>query len=210
MLLRRLSGLSLAVLALASVPLPTQAATAPVADFTSGQTLGVGLPGVSWDYGFKQGFAGATIGYPTTGVTPVQRIKAGLRGGWRIVQDGDLSLASLAGLEFDPGPIGGRAYMVPDVGLGAAYHFQLWSTKLVIRFNVTLTVDQGQNLNYAMPMPQPSGYYGDSYTPTTPTGNLFQRLTFGPNTMVGLGFTPAENYELTLGGGTIIGLRVRY
>jgi hypothetical protein len=206
---RRRAAALLAFLALAALPAtPAAAATAPVADFHAGQTLGIGLAGASWDYGLGRLAVGGTIGTPAGFGTPsTSRIKAGTRAAWRFLDAEDIQVATLVGLEFDPGYVGGRSYLVPDLGLGVAYHFRWSGVPLAVRFNVTLTVDQGQQTG-AYPMPIPST--PDGGLDLTPRGNVFQRLTLGPNTMLGAGLTAMDRYELTLGGGTLVGLRIRY
>ena len=200
-------SLALAAALVALTAAPALAATAPTADFDPGQQLGIGLAGVSWDYGFSRASLGVRVGNPNAwgGSGSDARIKGAGRAAWRFIDDGDLKVASLVGLELDPGPIGGRAYMVPDLGLGVAYHLVWNGVGLNARFNVSLTVDQGQN--------QAGGVYpldGPAPLAMAPTGNLFQRLILGPNTMIGVGFDATDRYELTLGGGTLLGLRVRY
>lgn len=197
--------------ALVAAPLlaaqPALAGTAPVADFDPGQQLGIGLAGVSWDYGFQRLAIGGRIGNPNAwGGGGDGRIKPATRAALRFIDDGDLKIASLLGLEFDPGPVGGRAYLVPDLGLGVTYHFAWNGVGLNARFNVSLTVDQGQMLNQYGPSPDDT----TSVAAPAPQGNLFQRLMLGPNTMVGIGLDATDRYELTLGGGTLLGLRVRY
>lgn len=206
MIMPRLAPI-LAFLALAWAA-PAQAATAPVADFRGGQTLGIGLAGVSWDYGWNRVALGAQIGNPSAwGASYNSRIKAGTRVMYRFLDAQDIKVASLAGLEFDPGYPGGRSYLVPDVGLGVAYTFRLNDVPITARFNVSLTVDQGQQSGA---MPTPAIYSPDGAVDLTPRGNVFQRLTLGPNTMIGVGLTAMERYELTIGGGTLVGLRIHY
>lgn len=204
-----LRHLALATFLAFAPALPAAAATAPIADFQPGQTLGIGLAGVSWDYGIGRGSLGAQIGNPS-GLTGGfnNRIKAGARGMWRFLEAQDIHVASLVGLEFDPGFPGGRSYLVPDVGLAVAYRFKWGDLPLAARFNVSLTVDQGQQQGNG---PVPAMYDPDGgVVDVTPVGNVFQRLILGPNTMIGVGLTAMDRYELTLGGGTLVGLRIRY
>lgn len=208
MSLRRLA------LALALAPslfaAPAAAATAPVADFRPGQTLGIGLAGVSWDYGLGRGSLGAQIGNPA-GLAGGgnNRIKAGARGMWRFLEAQDINVASLVGLEFDPGAPGGRSYLVPDVGLAVAYRFKWGDLPLAARFNVSLTVDQGQQ-RFNGPIPSMPYAPDGGGVDVAPVGNVFQRMILGPNTMIGVGLTAMDRYELTLGGGTLVGLRIAY
>lgn len=205
--IRRLAPLT-ALLVLATQA-PALAATAPVADFRAGQALGIGLAGVSWDYGFNRLAIGGQIGNPSAwGGSMNGRIKAGTRATWRFLDAQDIKVASLFGVEFDPGVPGGRSYVVPDVGLGVAYTFKWNDVPITARFNVSLTVDQGQQQGN---MPMPALYSPDGGgVDLAPRGNVFQRLILGPNTMLGIGLTAMDRYELTLGGGTLVGLRIHY
>jgi hypothetical protein len=188
----------------ALVAQPAAAMTSPVADIQPGQTLAVGLSGVSWDHAW----AGTSLGLELRNTAPMpgggSRFLGGARGTVRLVEIDRLKVAALGGVQLDPGYTGGRAFIVPDVGLGVAYGFNLWQWSFALRFNVTLTVDQGQGGGVVMPMGDPSMPY------QVPVGNIFQRLTLGPNTTLGLAFAPSDRYELTVGGGTLVGLRVRY
>jgi hypothetical protein len=123
----------------------------------------------------------------------------------RFLQQQNLSAAVVGGVVFDPGQVGGRSYMVPDLGIGVGYRFTLWNLPLALRFNVTLTAEQGQNNPYYGPVPMPTD---PSMVP--PRGNFLQRLAIGPNTMVGLAYTPSENLEVTVGAGTLVGVRFTY
>ena len=206
MSIRRLAPLA-ATLALAWQA-PALAATAPVADFRPGQTLGIGLAGVSWDYGWDRLALGAQIGNPSAWNNSWNsRIKAGTRATFRFLDAQDIKVASLVGVEFDPGVPGGRSYVVPDVGLGVAYTFKWNDVPLTARFNVSLTVDQGQQQGN---MPMPAIYSPDDGFGAAPRGNVFQRLMLGPNTMLAFGLTAMERYELTIGGGALVGLRIHY
>lgn len=188
-----------------SISAPAVAATAPVADFAPGQTLGIGVSGLSWDYGFSK----ASLGVQIVGRNPTggsdNRFIGSARGVWRFANLDELQVGALAGVAFDPGVIGGRSYLVPDLGVTAAYRFVLLQFPLIARFNVSLTVDQGQN-GYAYP-----GFASsDNSMAEVPRGNLLQRLVLGPNTAVSLAYAPDDRYQLVLGGGTIVGLRVHF
>lgn len=185
------------------------AATAPIADTPAGQNLAFGLSGVSWDLARDRWSAGLELRNTTPLPGSSNRFLGSVRGTTRIVDLPDLRISALGGVQLDPGQVGGRAYIVPDLGLGMAYHFRPWGVPFALRFNVTLTVEQGQSGGGPMPTPMP-------YTPDGGAGlgmvqgNWVQRLTLGPNTTASLSFAPNDRYELVLGGGTLIGLRVRY
>lgn len=186
--------------------LPARAATAPIADPPVGQNLALGLSGVAWDLGREGWSAGVEVRNTTPLPGPNNRFLAGVRGTRRLVELQDLRIAAIAGVQLDPGQFGGRAYVVPDLGLGLAYHFRAWGVPCALRFNVTLAVDQSQGFGGPTPLYPPDG----SVATAIPQGNWGQRLTLGPNTTGSLSFAPNDRYELVLGGGTLIGVRVRY
>lgn len=181
------------------------AVTAPIADVSTGQMLGVGLAGLSWDYGWQNHALGleirSTSPFPTG---PQDRFLLGSRGVWKIGGTSDFSVAAVGGIQLDPGVPGNRAYLVPDAGLGVSYRVKVGDMSVALRFNVTLTLDQGQS-NGVMPYP----VYPDGYS-TPVSGNLLQRLTLGPNTTLAVALRPEDRYEITVGGGTLLGLRLRY
>lgn len=182
---------------------PAAAVTAPIADLPAGQNLGVGLAGISWDYAQERWSLGAELRNTSPFPGPGSRFLTGVRGVAKLVELADLRIAALGGVQLDPGVVGGRSYLLPDLGIGLAYHFRPWGAPFTLRLNVTLTVDQGQGGTVPV-------YYGGSEYPVAPTGTWLQRLTLGPNTTVSLGFAPHDRYEVVFGGGTLIGLRVRY
>lgn len=186
---------------------PARAATAPIADTPVGQNLALGLSGVSWDVGRERWSAGLELRNTTPLPGASNRFLASARATTRLVELPDLRIAAVGGVQLDPGQVGGRAYVVPDLGLGMAYHFRPWGVPFALRFNVTLTVEQGQGGGGVVPVPYyPDGGVGFGGV----QGNWVQRLTLGPNTTASLAFSPNDRYELVLGGGTLIGLRVRY
>ncbi|MEB3198689.1 MAG: hypothetical protein VKP62_15945 [Candidatus Sericytochromatia bacterium] len=197
---------SLGVAAWALIASPAEASTAPVADFVSGQALGVGLSGVAWDHGFGRGALGLEL--RSTTPTPDNynsRFLAAARGTWRITEDRGLHVGLLGGVTLDPGYGGQRAYLLPDLGVGVAHHFSVLQWPFTLRFNVTLTLDQGQNRG-GYPVP----YGEDGYATSLATRNPLQRLTLGPNTTISLAYAASDRYEVTLGGGTLLGLRIKY
>lgn len=194
MTFRRLfaGGLAAAVLAAGS---PAIASTLTAADFHEGQVVGLGLTGLSYDRGFARWDVGADVATDLGG----DRMKLGTRGLYRFFQLANLDAAVVGGLEYDPGTAGSRAYLVPDLGLSVAYlieNFLGSAYSLSVRLNMTITANQ----YLAAPSP----------TDLSPQPNLFQRLTFGPNTLVGVGLHLSKNFELTAGGGTWVGGRLNF
>jgi hypothetical protein len=196
-MMRHFAALLAVVLAL-SPTLPAQAVTVQTADFKPGSTIAVGLPGLAYDHGFGNLSLGAVIGDTSLGIMN-NRIKLGARGVYRFFEIEGLSTGLVAGLTYDPGTPGQRAYMVPDVGLSMAYHVP-GSQVISLRVNMTVTANQYNAIDY--------GSVPADYVP--PSSNILQRLTFGPNTTVGLGIRLTEHLEASLGGGTLVGLRLNF
>lgn len=195
---RGLSMLALGVAIAVGLAAPAAATTVAAADFKPGSTLSVGLPGVAYDYAFGNVSLGAVLGDTTLGLTN-SRIKLGARGVYRLFSLEGLSTGLVAGLMFDPGNPGERAYMVPDAGLSIAYTLP-GSVPMTLRLNMTVTVNQYDRVNY-------ENYPAEAIPPR---GNVLQRLTFGPNSTLGLGLQVSKHLEFSLGGGTLVGMRLTY
>jgi hypothetical protein len=203
-ILQAFGGAGAAVLSFAP---PALAVTEPIADVQPGQMLGVGLSGLSWDYGWQTHALGLEIRntsyFPAM---PQDRFLLGSRGVWKLGGTSDFAVSAVGGIQLDPGVPGNRAYLIPDAGLGVSYRLKMGDITLALRFNVTLTLDQGQNQqNYPYPIYGSPDGYG-----VPVTGNLLQRLTTGPNTMLSIALRPDDRYEITAFGRTLLGLRFRY
>lgn len=183
--------------------LPAQAATLPSADFKPGQTMGLGLAGLSYDYAFPRVSLGASLAASNAWSPNFTHMQLGARAAYRFLQADGLSAAVIGGVTFDPGQPGGRSYLIPDVGLGAAYRFNLAAFPFSVRFNFTLTADQGQAT-------APYAQYPIDPNAVQARGNFLQRLTAGPNTMIGFAYHPSDSVEVTLGSGTLVGVRVNF
>lgn len=190
---------------------PAFASTMAAADVTPGQTLGLGFAGASYDYSVRNFAAGLAIDSangPFGGYSSYNHLVAAGRVMGRFIDAGDFKASVLGGLELDPGYVGQRSYLIPDVGLAVAYHTMFLSMPVALRLALTVTVDQGQS------GPQPLSV-GEVYDPTqtlfaSSRANWLQRLTFGPNTNLGLGVAMGDHLELTLGGGTALGARYHF
>jgi hypothetical protein len=186
------------------VSAPAFASTQRSADFTEGSAVGIGLFGLSYDYGLGPVSLGANIGTDLASFNyygqPALKYNARLL--WRVMEMDGLSGGVLAGLQYDPGRPGGRAYLNPDLGFSVAYDFRRFDAPFALRLNVTLGVGSGAT-NYYPSTP-------DGSAPDTPTANFFQRLTVGPNTSLELAYMPSDNMEITLGGGTWLGMRLKF
>ena len=196
---RALICLSLAVMPSLALLLPAEAAIQRSADFTSGHNVGVGLFGLSYDYGmgpFSIGTSFSTNAMPTlVGI----RLKPAVRSMWRFMEMEGLSAGVIAGLQLDPGDVGGKASLVPDLGVGMAYNFKLLDVAMALRLNLTLATANSNTL-FIVPT-------NDNID--APVPNALQRLTVGPQTSLELAFMPTKNLEITLGGGTWVGMRVK-
>lgn len=192
----------LTVCSLLCLTLPAQAAIQRSADFSEGQSLGLGLYGASYDYGIGGFSAGVAIsGNVTTSLLPdtYNSLKSSLRLLGRFYQADGLSAAVLGGLQFDPGMPGSRAYLTPDLGVAIGYDFRQFEAPFAVRLNVSLALREDRF--YASPTPEGS---------SAANGNFFQRLGFGPNTSLELAWLPSDNLEVTLGGGTLLGMRLKF
>jgi hypothetical protein len=197
----------LSALALLLLALPAEAQMMPSADLQAGHTLGLGFAGMAYDYGL-----GGRYGLGGSLSAPLWQsggawMKLDARTQARFIDESDFKAAAIAGLRLDPGGLGQRSYLIPDAGIGVAYTRELWGVPLTLRLNVTLTIDQGQTGNFPTGV---AGVDGIPYDSTMPRPNLLQRLTFGPNTNVALAAKLSDRFELSLGGGTIVGLRYHY
>lgn len=174
-----------------------EAAIQRSADFTQGHTVGVGMFGLSYDYGVGPFSIGSSVSSDAVyNMSYSARLRPGLRGMWRFMEMDGLSAGILAGIQFDPGTVGGRAYLTPDLGVGMAYNFRLVEIPMALRLNLTLALGNSNNTYYPENTDQP-------------TPNMFQRLTIGPLSSMELAFMPTRNLEITLGGGTWLGMRVK-
>jgi hypothetical protein len=183
---------------------PAQAAIQRSSDFSQGNTIGVGLFGLSYDYGVGPFSIGAAFSSDAIySFASGSRLRPGLRAMWRFMEIDGLSAGVLAGVQYDPGTPGGRAYLTPDLGVGMAYNFKIFDLPTALRLNLTLALSSSS-----------TGYYFGSY-PTSnsnvdePTPNFFQRLSIGPMSSLELAFMPSPNFEITLGGGTWLGMRLK-
>ena len=121
----------------------------------------------------------------------------------RVYQEDGLSAGIIAGLQLDPGTPGDRAYLTPDLGVAIAYDFSQFNWPFAIRMNLTLAISD-RNVGYVS---YPSSGNSDY---SEPTPNLLQRLSFGPQTSFELAWLASENLEITTGGGTLLGMRLKF
>ena len=113
----------------------------------------------------------------------------------RFYQENGLSAALLGAVTFNPGQPGSRATLRPDLGLSVGYDFREFDFPFALRLNLTLAVNDARVGSIEDPQPVP---------------NFFQRLGFGPSTSFEVAWMPTENFELTTGGGTILGMRLKF
>jgi hypothetical protein len=188
---------------------PAEATTMAAADFRPGSTLGLGLAGCAYDYAWQQFDLGTTLTADLSQSVSFGHLVLGTRGLWRFLDRPEFVAALIGGVQLDPGQSGGRSYVVPDVGLGVAYRTSYNGVPLAFRLNLTVTVDQGQSL-VVQPVATPITYNQGFVDVPAARPNLLQRLTLGPNANLGLGVAVGDRLELTLGGGTLAGLRYHY
>jgi hypothetical protein len=195
--------LSLSLCMAALLAQPTQAAIQRSSDFSQGHAIGVGLFGLAYDYGVGPFSIGAAFSSDAVySFSASSRLRPSVRALWRFMEQDGLSAGILAGVQYDPGSPGGRAYLTPDLGVGMAYNFKIFDLPTALRLNLTLALSNNST-NYYF-----GSYPTDSNT-DTPTPNFFQRITIGPMSSLELAFMPSENFEITLGGGTWLGMRLK-
>ena len=191
-----------------------QAATQRSADFSDGNTVGVGLFGLSYDYGLgpvSLGFDSnarlntSAYSYGYGGLNT--NLKFSGRTLWRVMETGTLTGAFLAAAHYDPGSIGeNNSAFVPEVGFSIAY--RILDSPFLIRLNTTV----GYNHNLTAKIwPEPT-LPGDtsSNTPREVEANFLQKFGVGPGTSFELAYQPDENSEITVGGGSLIGMRLKF
>lgn len=182
----------------ALIAIPAQASIQRSADFSEGQTLGIGLYGISYDYSLWNVSAGAYAVSKQYGsnLSPLfdQSPDLGLRFSVRSYDKEGLSVGWIGGLHVSSennysnttGDYQRRNLLTPDLGLSVAYGFNLWELPLALRLNLTLGFSLLER------------------------GDLLQRLRFGPQTGFELAWQPREDLEVTLGGGTLMGMRLKF
>ena len=195
---RRLFVSALGALALLSTLAPAQAAIQRSADFSEGHALGIGLYGIAYDYsmwGVSAGAYAVTKQYSSS-LTPIfeQSPELGLRLLARSYDKDGLSVGWVGGLhvssrnDYSDVTQGYRQrnILTPDLGLSVAYGFNLWEMPLALRMNLTLGFSLLER------------------------GDFFQRLKFGPQTGLELAWQPRQDLEVTVGGGTLLGMRLKF
>lgn len=205
--MKGLSLVCLTALTLSFAGFSAQASIQRGADFDDGSSLGVGLYGLSYDYGWEflslglstASSASSSLSNP---LNTSLRINSRVLG--RFYQEEGLSAAVLAGVTLDPGTPGGRAYLTPDLGLAIGYNFREFDLPFAVRLNLSLAISQPSKLSYVYDP------YGHSEPLQQPSGHFLQRLTFGPQTSFEVAWMPNDNLELTLGGGTLLGMRLKF
>jgi hypothetical protein len=193
-----------------------QAATQRSADFTPGNTVGIGLFGLSYDYGLgpvSLGFDSnarlnsALSMYGGGGGFGGNTLKFSTRGLWKVMETEKITGAFIVAAHYDPGDIGrNNAAFVPEVGFSMAY--RILDTPFLIRLNTTV----GYNSTLKGTV-YPDYSAGPSDMPTEPTevdANFLQKFGVGPGTSFELAYQPDENSEITLGGGSLVGMRLKF
>ncbi len=195
---RRLFVSALGALAYLSSLAPAHAAIQRSADFSEGHALGIGLYGIAYDYsmwGVSAGAYAVTKQYSSS-LTPIfeQSPELGLRLLARSYDKDGLSVGWVGGLHVSSRTDYSdviqdsrqRNILTPDLGLSVAYGFNLWEMPLALRMNLTLGFSLLER------------------------GDFFQRLKFGPQTGLELAWQPRQDLEVTVGGGTLLGMRLKF
>lgn len=196
-------ALSFGLLLASTLAQPAHAAIQRSSDFSQGHAIGVGLFGLSYDYGVGPFSIGAAFSSDAVySFASGNRLRPGLRAMWRFMEIDGLSAGILGGVQYDPGTPGNRAYLTPDLGVGMAYNFKIFDLPTALRLNLTLALSASSTRYYF-------GSYPTDSSVDEPTPNFFQRLTIGPMSSLELAFMPSQNFEITLGGGTWLGMRLK-
>ena len=177
--------------------LPAYSAVKDCVDMPNGNNVSVGLFGLSYDYVIDAFGIGASIGKPLFSFTYSPAMNLGLRAHYRFLNSDNLSAGVLAAVNLDPGtPSDASGKLIPDVGVGVAYTFE--DIGLSLRLNLTFTSSWTG-------APNVFSYSGDTQAP-----NFLQTITIGPNTSFEIGYRLNETAELTLGGGSLVGIRMNF
>lgn len=192
-----------------------EAATQRSADFSQGNTVGIGLFGLSYDYGLGP----ASLGFDSNarlgglgmynGGFGGNNLKFSTRALWQVMDTETITGAFIAAAHYDPGDIGqSNPMFVPEVGFSIAY--RILDSPFLIRLNTTV----GYN-STLKGMVYPSYSTGEidkpqSTEPKEVDANFLQKFGIGPGTSFELAYQPDENSEITLGGGSLIGMRLKF
>lgn len=194
-------------------PQQVLAATQRSADFSDGNTVGVGLFGLAYDYGLGP----VSLGFDSNArISPSfmsysassMNLKFSGRGLWRVMETDTLTGAFLVAAHYDPGSIGeNNASFIPEAGFSIAY--RILDSPFLIRLNTTV----GYNPNLKGYVWSDTYLPGDSSSDNSPReveANFLQKFGVGPGTSFELAYQPDENSEITLGGGSLIGMRLKF
>lgn len=190
--------LLLAALLLVALAAPAHAETIVGADETHGQTLGLGYAGLSYDYGFGGTSLGGALAVADVGQS-TQRVELGVRALHGFYHDANVDAGVIGGVQYDPGTPGNHALLTPDLGLAVACRFVLrpfvvpkdWAPAFVLRASVTVAPWRNAS-------------------PGTLAPNLFQSFGLGPNTTLAIAYEVNRQFEISVGGGTLVGMQLRY
>lgn len=175
---------------------PAQAALNSHMDSENGHTLSIGVFGLSYDYTYENFSIGTSFNtqqyqlLPTPNYGYGSNFNANLRSTWKWLKTDDLTLGLVGGATVISGSPGERSYFQPDLGLGMAYQFSLWNLPMALRLNIAWTIQEDNEYNQAT--------------------NILQRIGLGPSSGIEFAMKPAENMEITLGGGSILGMRLKF
>lgn len=177
------------------------AATQLSADVEPGHRLGLGLMGAAYDIGLGPvglGFALNTREPQSLLAgnfrTEHMQLRYSLRGIWRIAEIDSLAMGVLAGIHLDPGQAGERPGITPELGMGVAWDLRSFDLPFALRLNLSVGIHPYR----------PSSWQQNDTPPT-----LLQRLGLGPATSLEAAWFVNDNTEVTLGGGTLVGLRLK-
>ena len=193
-----------------------QAATQRSADFSQGSTVGIGLFGLSYDYGLgpvSLGFDSNSkltsgIGIYGSGMSG-NILKFSTRGLWRVMETEKFTGAFIAAAHYDPGDIGqNNPVFFPEAGFSIAY--RILDSKFLIRLNTTVGYNSTLK-GTVYPTYAPDNLEMTAHEEAKEVeASFLQKFGVGPGTSFELAYQPDENSEITLGGGSLIGMRLKF
>ena len=185
-----------AIAGMVLLSMPSEAAVRDRIDMPQGNNVSVGLFGLSYDYSISN----FSIGTFISGMDNKFQgnVNLGLRTHYKFFEANNLCAGVIAGVVFDPGTAYQyeRGNFTPDIGVGVAYHFE----DIGINLRLNLTFASSRNNYYPV-----ASNSDEQISP-----NFLQTITIGPNTSFELGYKLNEQSELTIGGGSYVGIRMNF
>lgn len=195
-----------------------QAATQRSADFSQGNTVGIGLFGLSYDYGLGPVSVGFDSNSKLTsglgiygGGLSGNILKFSTRALWRVMETEKFTGAFVVAAHYDPGDIGqNNPVFFPEAGFSIAY--RILDSAFLIRLNTTVGYNSTLKGTIYPPISYSPGDLDNTSNeePREVEASFLQKFGVGPGTSFELAYQPDENSEITIGGGSLIGMRLKF